>query len=108
MATSVLQDDEAAAMGDDGGDVGVHPSSPTAGTQSELNPKGQSDQGPSTTASTAAVSAATGEGDDATFGAAPPSSGAEMLLMAYVTSFEAPRPGVSRLVRLGHHTRTTG
>ena len=46
MATSVLQDDEAAAMGNDGGDVDGHPSSPTAGTQSELNPKGQSDQGP--------------------------------------------------------------
>ena len=32
MPTSVLQDDVAAAMGDDGGDVGGHPSSPTAGT----------------------------------------------------------------------------
>ena len=79
MATSVLQDDEAAAMGDDGGDVGGHPSSPTAGTQSELNPKGQSDKGPSIFGSTAAVLAATGEGEDATFGAAPPNSGAEML-----------------------------
>ena len=53
MATSVLQDDEAAAMGNDGGDVGGHPSSPTAGTQFALNPKGQADKGPSTTASAA-------------------------------------------------------
>ena len=30
------------------------------------------------------------------------------VLMAYVTSFEAPRPGVSELVWLGHHARTTG
>ena len=79
MATSVLQDDEAAAMGNDGGDVGGHPSSPTAVNLSALNPKGQADKGSCITASAAAVSAATGEGDDATFGAAPPSSGAEML-----------------------------
>ncbi len=79
MATSVLQDDEAAAMGNDGGDVGGHPSSPTVVNLSALNPKGQADKGSCITASAAAVSTATGEGDDATFGAAPPSSGAEML-----------------------------
>ena len=72
MATSVLQDDEAAAMGNDGGDVGGHPSSPTAVNLSALNPKGQADKGSCITASAAAVPAATGEGDDATLGAAPP------------------------------------
>ena len=45
MATSVLQDDEAAAMDNDGGDVGGHPSSPTAVNLSALNPKGQADKG---------------------------------------------------------------
>ena len=68
MATSVLQDDEAAAMGNDGGDVGGHPSSPTAVNLSALNPKGQADKGSCITASAAAVSAATGDGGGASFG----------------------------------------